>query len=145
MRVAREKDLASPIAPRVLVVEDNMLIAMDLEQILQANGCRIVGRSMSVSDALRYLDDAAIDMAVVDYVLEDGTAQPLANALDAKGIPYAICTGISQDVITSHYPNTPILGKPYSPEDVSIVVNGLVASRGTDSDTAAENSGIGIR
>ena len=116
-------------APRVLVVEDNTLIAMDLEEILKTYGCQVVGPSCSVTEALTLLADGSVDVAVVDYLLEDGTAAPLAKALDEKGIPYAICTCAREDEICSLYPRTPILGKPYNPDDVSLVVNSLMASR----------------
>lgn len=115
--------------PRVLLVEDNMLIALDLEEILKGYGCRVVGPSMTVREALEVLDREEVDIAVVDYLLEDGEAAPLARALDDKGIPFAICTGAGEAELCTLYPNTPILGKPYNPDDVSMVVNSLIASR----------------
>jgi DNA-binding NtrC family response regulator len=115
--------------PRVLLVEDNTLIALDLEEILKEYGCRVVGPSMTVREALEVLDREEVDIAVVDYLLEDGEAAPLARALDVKGIPFAICTGAGGAELCTRYPNTPILGKPYNPDDVSMVVNSLIASR----------------
>ncbi|CAA2142070.1 response regulator [Hyphomicrobium sp. ghe19] len=115
--------------PRVLLVEDNTLIALDLEEILKGYGCRVVGPSMTVREALEVLDREEVDIAVIDYLLEDGEASPLTRALDVKGIPFAICTGAGGAELCSLYPNTPILGKPYNPEDVSMVVNSLIASR----------------
>ncbi|WP_045835464.1 response regulator [Hyphomicrobium sp. 99] len=115
--------------PRVLLVEDNTLIALDLEEILKGYGCCVVGPSVTVREALEVLGTEEVDIAVVDYLLEDGEAAPLARALDDKGIPFAICTGAGEDELGTLYPNTPILGKPYNPDDVSIVVNSLIASR----------------
>lgn len=115
--------------PRVLLVEDNALIALDLEELLKGYGCCVIGPSVTVREALDILHSEQVDIAVVDYLLEDGEAEPLARALDSKGIPYAICTGAAGDKLGLLFPNTPILGKPYNPEDVSIVVNSLIASR----------------
>lgn len=115
--------------PRVLLAEDNTLVALDLEDILTGYGCRVIGPSMTVREALEALDREEIDIAVVDYLLEDGEAAPLARALNVKGIPFAICTGAGVAELCSLYPNTPILPKPYNPDDVSIVVNSLIASR----------------
>jgi DNA-binding NarL/FixJ family response regulator len=115
--------------PRVLIVEDNPLISMDLEDILGSFGCEIVGPLATVQEALLVIEKNRIDFAVVDYVLEDGNAAPLAKILIDKAIPFAICTGSAGDEISSVFPNTPILGKPYNPEDVSLVVNSLIASR----------------
>ena len=115
--------------PRVLIVEDNSLIAMDLEDILSNYGCAIVGSTTTVEKALEALEREAIDVAVIDYLLEDGDASPLAKVLNDKGIPFAMCTGANESEISSLYPHTPILSKPFNPADVSHVVNSLIASR----------------
>ena len=65
--------------PRVLIVEDNSLIAMDLEDILSNYGCAIVGSTATVEKALEALEREAIDVAVIDYLR--GTSQ-LAKVLD---------------------------------------------------------------
>lgn len=115
--------------PRVLIVEDNPLISMDLEDILKNYGCQIIGPLATVRDALLAIEKDEIDVAVVDYVLEDGNATPLASILNEKAIPFAICSGAGEDHIGSIFPNTPILGKPYNSDDVSLIVNSLIASR----------------
>ncbi len=114
--------------PRVLLVEDNTLIAFDLEEILKDYGCSVIGPILSVRDALELLSAEDVDIAVVDYLLEDGEAAPLARALNDKGIPFAICTGGGVGDLGMLYPNTPFLAKPYNPDDVSMVVNSLIAS-----------------
>ncbi len=115
-------------APRVLIVEDSTLIAMDLEDILQRCGCVIVGPVPSLEQAVEALARGSFDVAVVDYRLEYATAAPFLNALNDKGIPFAICTGAPESEIRSLYPHTAILAKPYTPEGVSLVVNSLIAS-----------------
>jgi DNA-binding NarL/FixJ family response regulator len=115
--------------PRVLIVEDNPLISMDLEDILKNHGCQIIGPLATVRDALLAIEKDEIDVALVDYVLEDGNAAPLAEALNGKAIPFAICTGSGEDAIHSIFPTTPILGKPFLTADVSVDINSLIASR----------------
>jgi DNA-binding NtrC family response regulator len=115
--------------PRVLLVEDNALIALDLEEILTNSGCCVIGPSRTVRDAMAIVEQEIIDVALVDFILEDGTASPLAQYLDSKGIPFALCTGRHPREFTEHFPSTPILGKPYNPDDVALVVNSLIASR----------------
>jgi DNA-binding NtrC family response regulator len=117
-----------PKTPRVLVVEDNALIALDLEEILKNSGCFVVGPSMTVREAKSIVDREGIDVAIIDFILEDGLAGPLARYLDEKHIPYALCTGRHADELSAHFPRTPILGKPYNPDDVATVVNSLIAS-----------------
>ncbi len=116
-------------SPRVLLVEDNALIAMDLEDILKNYGCEVSGPSTRVQDALDALHREDFDVALVDYFLEDSDAQPIARILNAKGIPFAFCTGACVDQINSLYPHTPILAKPFNPDDVSAMVHSLIASR----------------
>ncbi|HEY0121770.1 MAG TPA: hypothetical protein VGC14_08410, partial [Rhizobium sp.] len=84
---------------------------------------------VSVQDAMIEIQAGTVDVAVLDFMLEDGTAAPLAKALDDKGIPFAMCTGAGEAQMSTLFPNTPILNKPYCPEDVSRVVNSLIASR----------------
>jgi DNA-binding response OmpR family regulator len=118
-------DIRHPRAPRVLIVEDNTLIAMDLEDILEADGCDVLGPSVSVTEALGLLESVSADVAIVDHMLEDGTAARLAEVLAEKGVPYAICTAAGADKIRPLYPNRPILGKPYNAEDILLVVDDL--------------------
>ena len=76
-------------APRVLIVEDSTLIAMDLEDILKNCGCQIVGPLSSLEQALQALGREAFDVAVVDYRLGNCTAGRLLNALNDRSIPFA--------------------------------------------------------
>lgn len=116
-------------SPRVLVVEDNALIALDLEEILKDGGCQVIGPSGTVREAMSIVDQESIDIAFIDFILEDGVANSLAAFLNERRIPFAICTGRCEDELGMHFPSTPILGKPYNANDVTLVVNSLIASR----------------
>lgn len=113
--------------PRVLVVEDDVLVALDMEQLLLDNGCEVVGRSMTAMEALAFLDSEEIDIAIIDYVLKDGTAECVTLALHGKGIPFAICTGRGEGEMRAVYPQTPILRKPYGADDFARLVDTLIA------------------
>ena len=127
--VANTMEMGQQFPPRVLIVEDSTLIAMDLEDILEGFGCEVIGPVGTLKEALVCLEQEPIDVAVVDYLLEDGNAGPLAESLNEKSIPFVICTGSGEVEISSRFPYTPILGKPYNPDDVSLVVNSLIATR----------------
>jgi CheY-like chemotaxis protein len=114
-------------APRVLVAEDNWLIAMDLERILQENGCEVVGPVATTEEGIELLCSGQIDAAVLDYLLDDGTVEPLARILDEQGISYALCTGAQEKRIERRHPETPILTKPFRVDDVCTVVNDLLS------------------
>ena len=115
-------------APRVLVAEDNMLIGLDLEKILQDSGCEVVGPFPTAKAAIDKMGSEHVDVAVIDFFLADGTAEPVARLLDQRGIPYALCSGAGRKAFSNGFPHTPILAKPYNADDVSSVVNSLMAS-----------------
>src|SRR5438128_1959125 len=109
--------------PRVFIAEDSLLISLDLEKILNDMGCEVVGTSRDITGCLEFVDPVKIDVAIVDYVLSDGTCEQLINALRAHAIPFAICSGYASQEIESHYPDVPVLLKPYNPDDVCRVMS----------------------
>lgn len=115
--------------PQVLIVEDNPLLGFDLEVILAEQGCAVVGPAGELKTAVDLVRKRKIDIALIDYVLGEITAAPLAKLLDEKGIPYALCTGASGAMTSFDFPNTPILEKPFQPEDICNVVDALLAAR----------------
>ena len=78
--------------PKVLVVEDEMLIAMDLEEMLERGGAQVLGPVPTVTEALKLLRIERIDVALLDVHLRDGIVTPLAEALRSQNIPYVIST-----------------------------------------------------
>ena len=99
--------------------------------LMMGLGFVLVGTMIGVPTASKLsIDDMGTtgDVAVVDYRLGNCTAAPFLNALNDKGIPFAICTGAEGSEIRTLYPHTAVLAKPYTPEDVFLVVNSLIAS-----------------
>ncbi len=78
---------------RVLIVEDEMLVAMELESLLAEHGCDVVGPAPTVQRALALLDGEPPDAAILDLNLAGHTAVPVAAALNARGIPFLLATG----------------------------------------------------
>ena len=74
---------------RILVAEDEPLIALDLADLIAENGAAVVGPAYSLSDARSLTDDHAIDGALLDIDLGDDLVWPLALLLQQKGIPFA--------------------------------------------------------
>ncbi len=77
----------------VLVVEDETLIAMDIEEMLQDQGHRVLGPVGSVEDALRLLGDEQPDVATLDCNLRGLPVIPVARRLQEMGIPFVIVSG----------------------------------------------------
>lgn len=78
---------------RILVVEDEMLIAMELEGVLEDEGCVAVGPAPTVCRALGLLDRELLDAAILDLNLDGLDASPIALALAERGVPFVVVSG----------------------------------------------------
>jgi CheY-like chemotaxis protein len=101
----------------ILIVEDDLLIAMDLEQTLNDAGCIVVGFVPSVARAMAKIDNNRIDAALLDVTLGGEMVFAIADRLSADGIPFVFITGKPQSV-PEHYGTHPVITKPYSPPAV---------------------------
>ena len=98
---------------RVLVVEDEAIVAMLIEAYLNDFGCVVAGAAGTVQDALQLIKrDRAIDAAILDMNLGGDRVDPVAAALSAKGIPFLFLTGYGEQPVDA-YPNVPVMGKPF--------------------------------
>ena len=98
----------------VLVAEDEPLVAMALQDELEAAGATVVGPAGTLAGALGMLDGRRIDAAVLDIKLQSDLVFPLADALAARGVPYLFTTGFSADSIPASYAHIPTCEKPAS-------------------------------
>jgi CheY-like chemotaxis protein len=80
---------------RVLIVEDEFLLAMELETLLQQRGCMVLGPVPSVGQALTMLGKAQPDIALLDVNLLGEGATPIVAELQARGVPFVLITGYS--------------------------------------------------
>jgi CheY-like chemotaxis protein len=102
---------------RVLVVEDDSLIAMLLEDSLVDLGCAVVGPAATVAGALSLADETPIDVALLDLNLRHGeTSYGLVDTLAARAIPVAFVTGYDAGSLRQEYRGWPTLQKPFSSE-----------------------------
>jgi DNA-binding NtrC family response regulator len=107
---------ASLAGCRVLVVEDEMLVGMTVEDALVDAGCEVVGPVGQVDKALALLvEDARLDAAVMDMNLGGQSADPVAEALTLRRIPFVILTGYGTMSLPESYPHARVLSKPTDP------------------------------
>jgi len=99
---------------RVLIVEDEMLVAILLEDHLSDHGSVVVGPAVTVSEALRILGSEPIDAAVMDVNIGGEKAYPVADALDRRGIPFLIVSGFGASAIPPDRPNWRVCAKPFT-------------------------------
>ena len=78
---------------RVLVVEDEALLAMELTDILEREGCRVIGPAASVARALVLLDERRLDAALLDLNLNGESGLLVAVALSDRGVPFMVVSG----------------------------------------------------
>ena len=103
----------------VLVLEDNMVIALDASDIITAQGATEVKLTSSVDDALHVIATEDIDVAVLDINLGDQTSLPVAQKLDELKIPFVLATGYGDvESILKGYPKAPVVQKPYTSESL---------------------------
>ncbi len=115
---------------RILIVEDQMLVAMDLEQIIeQANGV-VLATANSPREAFGALDRDRPDLAILDVNLGDATSEPIARRLAGDGIPFMFATGYGEGgAIPQAYADTPIVRKPYEASAIIRTAMQLLNSR----------------
>lgn len=101
--------------PSVLIVEDQMLIALDLETMLADEGLSKVATTSSVRQALVQIEAAPPDLAILDINLGTTNSFPVADELQKRGTPYVFATGYGEgaDLPVTHA-GVPIVRKPYS-------------------------------
>ena len=102
---------------RILIVEDDFIIAQDIAAVLEEAGVKVVGPFDTMIDALANLTDLnAIDGAILDIGLGSQQSYPLAEALQTTGIPFLFLTGVEKDHLPERFARTPHVGKPFSGE-----------------------------
>ncbi len=113
-------------AQNVLIVEDEPLIAMMLEDFLEALDRTLAGSADNIADALSMVAQGGIDAAILDVNLRSGEQSwPIADALAAAGIPFILATGGGGDSIAEAHRDRPVLSKPFTMDAVEKALDAL--------------------
>jgi len=105
---------------RILIIEDEHIVAESLSRVLRAWGAVIVGAAATVEQALTMIDSPApIDGALLDINLRGVRAYCVADALIVRGVPFAFTTGYSALLIPEQYRHVAVLQKPFEPEEIA--------------------------
>lgn len=112
---------------RILVIEDEMLIALMLQNLLEELGHHVVGRAATVADALAIIEThtQAIDAATLDVDLAGEHSNAVADVLNAHGIPFIIITGYDELKILAGFHGRPVVNKPIVPGQLEQAVLSL--------------------
>jgi CheY-like chemotaxis protein len=104
---------------RVLVVEDEPLIAIDLETTLADLGCLVVATASDAAAALELARTSAIDIALVDLTLQGKLALDTVYALLERGIRVILATAMSDELLPAAFVALTVVRKPFSPDDIA--------------------------
>lgn len=114
---------------RVFVVEDESLVAMQLEDILADLGCEVVGMAMRLKRAQEMLEKPdPIDVAILDVNLGGETVYPVAERLRERGIHIIFATGYGRGGVLPEWQGHPVLQKPYTEGQVASTLNEVMSA-----------------
>ena len=105
-------DLKRKDKPRVLLVEDEALVAMMIQDTLAEFGFQVIGPLSTASEALAAARESHFDAAVLDINLGDGLVYTVAEILSVRGVPFVFVTGYDVDSVDPRFSDIPILQKP---------------------------------
>lgn len=107
---------------RVLVVEDELLVAMLIEDVLADHNCVVVGPYAHLRDALMAAAAEHVDLAILDVNLAGEKVYPVAELLEERGIPFVLLSGYGRDAIPVNHPEWQACSKPFQPEELIAVL-----------------------
>ncbi|CAA7614938.1 response regulator [Magnetospirillum sp. UT-4] len=112
---------------RVLVIEDEMMVAMGLEMALEDAGYDVVGPFGRLDQALDAACNERMDVALLDVNVRGEDIFPVADILAARGIPYVFLTGYGRDILPARFGSGRILSKPFQAIQLVAAVRELTA------------------
>jgi DNA-binding NtrC family response regulator len=115
---------------RVLVVEDEMTIALLMEDMLVELGHKVVDLAMRLPQALELAKAADFDLAILDVNLDGRMSFPVAEALDARGLPYIFVTGYGLAGVDPAYrKNAIVMQKPFDMTDLQASIERIKSTQ----------------
>lgn len=114
------------MSPKIMLVEDEFIVALDMRGQLNALGYEVVCAAPSVEDALSCVDTERIDAAVLDVNLQGRHVRPVAMALSERGVPFVFVTANAAELTGRNSFNAPVLPKPYIARELEEVLVRLI-------------------
>lgn len=114
---------------RILVVEDENWVAMELAWLVQEAGYTVLGPERTVAEARKALGKTKVDLALLDVALRGETVFPLSRMLEGLGVPFIFVTG-NPTLLPAEYSRRPLVPKPWqAPALRSLILQVLGAQR----------------
>ena len=115
---------------RILLVEDEVIVALGIEDMLSDLRCTVEGPAYSVEAGREFAAREHVEAAVLDINLGGAVSEPIARILAERGIPFCFSTGYGSAALPTGFGDRPVLQKPYTKAQLAEVLLGLVGSRG---------------
>ena len=129
--MSKAASVAALVGRRVLIVEDELLTAMEMERLLSELGCEVMGPAPSLTSAIALLDQDRPDLAVLDIQLGTERVTPVAERLEARGIPFVLVTGYGHlELKEPALQGAPRLSKPVEESEIIRALARLLPDRG---------------
>jgi len=110
---------------RVLIVEDEMLVAMLIEDVIIDLGHEVVGPAMRLETALEVAEFEKFDFAILDINLAGKQSFPVADRLSERGIPFIFASGYGAAGLSDRYRNVRIVQKPFAANQIASLLDQL--------------------
>jgi DNA-binding response OmpR family regulator len=111
---------------RILIIEDEPLLALDLEDTLVNAGFAVVGTASTLEMALKLIETVACDAAILDANLAGLSASPAALAMGARGLPFIVLSGYSREQQQETFTDALYIQKPCRPTQLIHALNTII-------------------
>jgi CheY-like chemotaxis protein len=111
---------------RLLLVEDEALIALMLEDMVEGMGCAVTALAPRVSLGVAMADSGQFDVAILDVNVAGENVEPVAERLAARGVPFIFATGYGEAGVPLRYRDRPVVAKPFRSEQLEAAIHKAV-------------------
>jgi CheY-like chemotaxis protein len=119
-----------PAPRRVLIVEDEVLVSILIEDALADLGIEVAGVAATLEEALAHAEAGNFDCAILDVHIQGKNVFPVAEALEARGVPFVFASGYGQRGVPEKYRGRPVLQKPFMTPELERALGGLAGRDG---------------
>jgi DNA-binding response OmpR family regulator len=120
-------ELVTRGSARLLVVEDEIMIAMMIEDMLLDLGHEVVALATRLDQGLELAKTVGVDLAMLDVNLGGGTSFPIADVLSDRGIPFFFATGYGPDGLEERHRSRLAIKKPFTARDLAAAIERIIA------------------
>ncbi|MEI9890517.1 MAG: response regulator [Caulobacteraceae bacterium] len=119
-----ERACGGPI--RLMLVEDEALIALMLEDMAEGMGCAVTGMAPRVALGVSMAESGDFDVAILDVNVAGENVEPVAERLQARGIPFIFATGYGEAGVPLRFRDRPVVAKPFRAEQLEAAIQKVV-------------------